>query len=303
MSYTTAIRTFLANTGVAVPNEILAYLSAIDGIGEAALDVSLSADNTGCMGEDELTVVDAVKLRELSDRINSVRDTEHYPLALALTERDEDGMAVDTSTALVTIEQASSVFDIASDLVLTHRKQQPLDDALLALDEALTGADVLEAQPSVEDRGPLQVLHITLNTDEGIQDATMSSCTDAFGDQVFVNFERIAGCDVVGISGVMPNFAKYGEPVYASVDGANALAKQLGLTGKVNKIFLQESGSDEEVITLHVVVPVNTFYLGDIAEVAEYAGLHWKKHFCSLASVEQADIVNRFVDAMNGVDC
>ena len=131
----------------------------------------------------------------------------------------------------------------------------------------------------------------------------MSSCTDAFGDQVFVNFERIAGCDVVGISGVMPNFAKYGEPVYASVDGANALAKQLGLTGKVNKIFLQESGSDEEVITLHVVVPVNTFYLGDIAEVAEYAGLHWKEHFCSLASVEQADLVNRFVDAMNGVDC
>jgi hypothetical protein len=303
MSYTTAIRTFLANTGVAVPNEILAYLSTIDGIGEVALDVSLSADNTGCMGEHELTVVDAGKLRQLSDRINSVRDTEHYPLALALTERDEDGMAVDTSTALVTIEQASSVFDIASDLVLTHRKQQPLDEALLALDEALSVAGVINQQPEVKIDETLRVVHITLNVDDGLLDAKMASCADAFGDRVLVNFERIAGCEVIGISGVMPNIAKYGEPLYSWVDGANALANQLGLVGKVNKVFLKESGSDEEVIILDVKVPSNALYAGDLAEVAEFAALHWKKLLCSIPADEQADIVNRFVNAMNGLDC
>lgn len=147
MSYTTSIRTFLASTLAAVPNEVIAQLNAIDEIGNAAMDLILSADNEGC--SEELTVVDGAKVADLSARLNAIRDDNSFLLTLALSCRDDDGMVVDTVTADVTLEQLNSIVDTASDLVLAHRNGQSIEEAIEQLDSDLVACDVLSPAPEV----------------------------------------------------------------------------------------------------------------------------------------------------------
>lgn len=75
MAYTTQLRSFLADIaekGVEIPDQITGLLNTYDAIGNSALDLILSADAEGC--SEDLTVVNATKLDNLSEVLSVVRD-------------------------------------------------------------------------------------------------------------------------------------------------------------------------------------------------------------------------------------
>ncbi len=96
-----------------------------------------------------------------------------------LSIKDDEGNVVDGTTAQLSLEQISSIVDQASDLVIAHRSGQPIDEALAALDEALSESNVL---------GPAEgrVGSASVDLDARIATADDEFASYQFGDDVQV---------------------------------------------------------------------------------------------------------------------
>jgi len=310
MNYTNPIRSLLTAAGVVMPESVEAHLNLIDKTVDAALDLALSADNAGCSGE--LTVVDSKQMCDLTDLLNQVRDTpvEVFEtgapcLAVDLTIRDRFGEAVDTSSMPIPVGQVTHVFDLVSDLVIDKRLGRTVDDHVQSLTDCMIDYGVVQkpAEKLTPAHSGTAVIKVTLNTEDGVQDAYMASATDSEGKGILVNFDQIKSSGTVfSAEGYMPDVNRYGFAEWASQKGLVDLVGRLGLTPNLMASEIKNSGDDTEVITLVMRVPVTAVYEGSLSEAKEFAGLHWGKHFESLPASEQVDVVNRFVSAMNGVE-
>lgn len=301
MSYTTSIRSALTAIMETIPVEVLAHLDALDQLGHSALDFVSSASKD-CFFE-EFTVVDAGKLKVLSSRVNAVRDDKPSPLTLNLTCRDEDGTAVDTVTAEVTIDQVSTVVDVATELVLAHRKGQPIDEHVAQLDVDLCAADIIDAVPCANEDSGFVCISLEVSSDDGLDDAEFGSAT-LEGSQVLVDFSVLPGSTVIEMEVTYPNANKYGVPETAHRAGAEAFVKRQGLKPQRLILNANDSGDDSgDVIILSMMVPATAVAHGDLDDVREFAGLHWRKDFDAQSRDEKEMLVNRFVQAVNGVTC
>lgn len=306
MSYTQLIREYLTSLPTEVPAEVLNGLTQLDTVCDLARDVVVSADNTGC--DSELTVCNGGHVDKLKVAINQMIDAQvDRMLCLNLTVRDDDGCAVDSTVAEVSLETASNVVDIALDLTLTNRKNQPLDEGLAALEELLVQADLLPVaitEKSVPaDQASYRRVLIKINTDGGLADAFLQSATDySSGARVLVNFDRIMGCDALELNGIIPNPAEYGMPVYASLEGANDLARNLGFYPVVASKDLNHYADDTEELVICVRVPEEALVQAELSEMKAYADKHWHLNFDNRSISGKRLAVNRFVDELNGIE-
>ncbi|MGI0646960.1 hypothetical protein ACRCPS_18245 [Pseudomonas aeruginosa] len=226
-------------------------------------------------------------------------------VVLELNGRDADGCVTGLSAVMVTTTGLGNLVDVAVDLVLANRKQQPTDEALQALDEMLTETNILSgvvpAPAKVVPAGYVKIL-VQVHTSQGIPDAFLESATDYETDQpLLVNFERLYGCKALELNGVTPNQAKFGVREYAeSIDGANKLAKALGLYGQVESLNLEPAGDFSEEIEFCVLVPETAVYRCSIGEAKSYIARHWVTDFESQSTSGKRLSINRFVNEMHG---
>lgn len=76
---------------------------------------------------------------------NNVDDVE-----LLLSHRDDDGIVVDHSTEIISIENLSNIVDRASELVLMRRDGRELDKGFEDLTEALSESSVIESDEAFQ---------------------------------------------------------------------------------------------------------------------------------------------------------
>jgi hypothetical protein len=301
MSYTTTIRACLNENLAAIPVEVLAHLNAIDQVCGATQELILSADNEGCC--DDLTVISASNVEVISSLLSGISNTKTPLLCLSLSVRDEDGLVVDTATGEVSLEHLNAIVDTAADLVLAYRKGQSIDDAVERLDSDLCNARLIDEQSPIRVLDAPVLVVLEINTDDGIADAQFESAESAdTGKSVLIDTEQLLNAVAVKMSYSFPDSGKYGVPAAATRRGAEAFIKTLGLQYAELDLDATDSGDDSgEVITLTVQLPATAVTETNLDDVREFASLHWDKHFDSLDSDDQVALVNRYVQAINGV--
>ncbi|MBV7547530.1 hypothetical protein KW849_14655 [Pseudomonas sp. PDM26] len=293
-----SVFTQAAALGILIPDELKKLPGLLDEFISIADGLITSADGTGCC--DELTVVDAAKVTELSQVVSSLRDdisTPNLPsIGVSLSIFDCHGEPYASRVVNLAAAGVSDVVDHAAQAVLLHRAGKNMGSVMDELESALVVYDV------IPEEGDWPLSGCTANVSIGLESIDIETgpvyggATASSGKNALVDRSMLRGAPVHHISVAYPGGGKLGIPPEATQDGAERLIRELGLVPLNLVVETQELGTDCVAdVRLTVSLPGSAVLIGEISDVVKYAAEHWDLRFRSLHPAEQSELVDRMV--------